>query len=100
MRSNISANVVDRFAKLAPEGALQKFEPGIDTWLWDRNTIRLHRIKLQSAKQDLRDQIDSMIDIYDDVTQFCWPRGWDSAVRTFLVPDRELVDMYFPVRDS
>ena len=55
-------------------------EPGTDTWLWERRTLRLFRVKLLNGKSGLFKQINDMIDLYDLLTEFSWPEEWAADV--------------------
>lgn len=56
-------------------------EEGTDTWLWERCTLRLFRLKLpKDAKSDFSKQFNNMIDLYDQLTEFCWPTEWAANV--------------------
>ena len=59
-------------------------EPGTDTWLWERCTLRLFRVKLPSdVKSDFSRQFNDMIDLYDQLTDFRWPKEWKQGVSRF-----------------
>ena len=75
--------VASRFANLTPKHDFKDMERGTDTWLWDRRTLRLHRIKIAGSDTELQSQINEMVDLYDKVTQFCWPKEWTDAVCLF-----------------
>ena len=66
---------------LRAENGLAAMEPGTDTWLWERCTLRLFRLKLPTdVKSDFSKQFNGMIDLYDQLTEFCWPREWNGDV--------------------
>ena len=75
--------VASRFANLTPKHEFKDMERGTDTWLWDRRTLRLHRIKIAGSDTELQSQINEMVDLYDSVTQFCWPKEWTDSVCLF-----------------
>ena len=58
-------------------------EPGTDTWLWERRTLRLFRVKLRLAESELFMQINDMVDLYNKLTEFSWPEDWPSDVNCF-----------------
>ena len=75
-----------RFAALKAENGFAAMEPGTDTWLWERCTLRLFRLKLPSdIKSDFLKQFNGMVDLYDQLTEFRWPKVWASKVRAISV---------------
>ena len=77
--------VIFRFAALKPTNGLAAMEPGTDTWLWERNTLRLFRLKFPDIKSDFSKQFNQMIDLYDHLTEFRWPKEWAGDVSSFNV---------------
>ena len=61
-------------------------EPGTDTWLWERCTLRLFRLKLpMDIKSDFLKQFNGMIDLYDQLTEFRWPKDWRGDVSILII---------------
>jgi hypothetical protein len=81
---NVSSSSLYRFAKLNPQKGLEAMERGTDTWLWERNTLRLYRVQVPDPTMELAKQINEMIDLYNNVTEFCWPDTWKELVCTFI----------------
>ena len=72
---------VSRFAALRAENGFAAMEPGTDTWLWERCTLRLFRLALPTdVKSDFSKQFNGMVDLYDQLTEFRWPKEWKSDV--------------------
>ena len=82
---SLSHAIIPRFAALKPVNGLAAMEPGTDTWLWERNTFRLFRLKLPDIKSDFSKQFNQMIDLYDRLTEFRWPKEWAGDVSSFKV---------------
>ena len=72
------------YAKLRPPSGLESMARGIETWLWDRETLRLLRLKMFQPVSELDHQVDQMVDLYNDLTQFCWPSSWKDIVRNSI----------------
>ena len=73
--------VTSRFAALKAVKGFAAMEPGTDTWLWERCTLRVFRLKLPiDVKSDFSKQFNEMIDLYDRLTDFCWPTEWEVNV--------------------
>ena len=68
------------YAKLHPRGGLESMARGVETWLWDRETLRLVRLKMFQPVSELDRQIEQMVDLYNDLTQFFWPSAWKDVV--------------------
>ena len=66
---------------------LAAMELGTDTWLWERNTLslRLFQLKIPDIKSDFSKQFNQMIDLYDHLTEFRWPKEWAGDVSSFIV---------------
>ena len=77
--------VISRFAALKPTNGLAAMEPGTDTWLWERNTLRLFRLELPDIKSDFSKQFNQMIVLYDHLTEFHWPKEWAGDVSSLKV---------------
>ena len=54
------------YAKLHPCGGLESMARGIETWLWDRETLRLVRLKMSHPLSELDHQVGEMVDLYND----------------------------------
>jgi hypothetical protein len=79
--SPVSHATISRFAALKAQNGFAAMEPGTDTWLWERCAIRLFRLNLLiDVKSDFSKQFNGMIDLYDRVTKFRWPKGWNRNV--------------------
>jgi len=59
---------------------LEEMKSGTESWLWERNTLRLHRIKTDNPPLEVAKQINEMITKYDQVTRVCWPETWKDSV--------------------
>ncbi|KJA22136.1 hypothetical protein HYPSUDRAFT_215946 [Hypholoma sublateritium FD-334 SS-4] len=66
--SNPSRRSASSFARL-------KNENGTDRWLWERETLRIGRIKIEE-KYEINAQINAMIKEYDDHFTLAWPTEW------------------------
>ena len=55
-------------------------EPGTDTWLWERSTLRLFLLQLPDVKSDFSKQFNAMVALYDQITEFRWPKEWNRNV--------------------
>ena len=64
--------------------SLEDMKSGTETWLWERNILRLHRVPILNPILEVGDQINEMITKYDRVTRVCWPGAWKKAVSIFL----------------
>jgi hypothetical protein len=53
----------------------------ISTWLFERNTSTVGRIKLEESVADSA-EINAMIAKYDEMTNFVWPVEWKTLVCT------------------
>ena len=51
----------------------------ISNWLFERRAFVIGRI-LMDGKTEEEEEINKMIKLYDELTEFCWPPGWRKLV--------------------
>ena len=56
---------------------------GIHQWLWERETLRLGRFKIEARHYEIEGQINQMIDEYDEYCSLAWPEEWEDLVCSF-----------------
>jgi len=57
----------------------------LTTWLFDRRALTIARIVIDDGTLE-NQEINAMIKLYDEITDFRWPAEWTTAVRACLFP--------------